>query len=166
MADSGEEGERGTYFCHIVCELGSIDLTETLGDVRKFLDTHPDEFLIMVIEDYIDPEDVEKAFRDSGLVRYAYVHERNTPFPTLRELIQQDKRILVMAENDNGGGLDPVVPRRLRADAGDPVHVQVGRRAARRRELQAEPRHAPTARCSSSTTGSRSCLARPSSGRR
>ena len=107
VADSGEEGERGTYFCHIVCELGSIDLTETLGDVRKFLDTHPDEFLIMVIEDYIDPEDVEKAFRDSGLVRYAYVHERNKPFPTLRELIQQDKRILVMAENDNGGGSIP-----------------------------------------------------------
>ena len=56
----------------------------------------------MVIEDYIDPEDVEKAFQDSGLVRYAYVHERNTPFPTLRELIESDRRILVMAENDNG----------------------------------------------------------------
>jgi hypothetical protein len=107
VADSGEEGERSTYFCHIVCELGSIDLTETLGDVRKFLDTHPDEFLIMVIEDYIDPEDVEKAFRDSGLVRYAYVHNRNTLFPTLRELIESDKRILVMAENDNGGGSIP-----------------------------------------------------------
>jgi len=61
----------------------------------------------MVIEDYIDPEDVEKAFRDSGLVRYAYVHDRNTPFPTLRELIESDKRILVMAENDNGGGSIP-----------------------------------------------------------
>jgi hypothetical protein len=107
VADSGEEGERSTYFCHIVCELGSIDLTETLGDVQKFLDTHPDEFLIMVIEDYIDPEDVEKAFRDSGLVRYAYVHDRNTPFPTLRELIESDKRILVMAEKDNGGGSIP-----------------------------------------------------------
>jgi hypothetical protein len=107
VADSGEEGERGTYFCHIVCELGSIDLTETLSDVRQFLDTHPDEFLIMVIEDYIDPVDVEKAFQDSGLVRYTYVHDRNTPFPTLRELIQQDKRILVMAENDNGGGSIP-----------------------------------------------------------
>jgi hypothetical protein len=107
VADSGEEGERGTYFCHIVCELGSIVLTETLRDVRQFLDKHPDEFLIMVIEDYIDPEDVEKAFQDSGLVRYAYVHERNTPFPTLRELIVSDRRILVMAENDNGGGSIP-----------------------------------------------------------
>lgn len=107
VADSGEEGERGTYLCHIVCELGAIELTETLTDVRDFLDTHPDEFLIVVIEDYIDPEDVEAAFEDSGLVRYAYVHERDTPFPTLRELIESDERILVMAEKDNGGGSIP-----------------------------------------------------------
>ncbi|HZA89526.1 MAG TPA: hypothetical protein VE401_04775 [Solirubrobacterales bacterium] len=107
VADSGEEGERGTYFCHIVCELGAIPLTKTLTDVREFLDSHPDEFLIMVIEDYIDPADVEAAFKDSGLVRYAYVHDRDTPFPTLRELIESDKRILVMAEKDNGGGSIP-----------------------------------------------------------
>jgi hypothetical protein len=107
IADSGGEGERGTYFCHIVCELGAIPLTKTLTDVREFLDTHPDEFLIIVIEDYIDPEDVEKAFQDSGLVRYAYAHDRNTPFPTLRELIESDRRVLVMAENDNGGGSIP-----------------------------------------------------------
>jgi hypothetical protein len=107
VADSGEKGKRGTYFCHIVCELGAIPLTETLTDVREFLDTHPDEFLIMVIEDYIDPEDVRQAFEDSGLVRYAYTHETGTPFPTLRELIQSDQRILVMAENDNGGGSIP-----------------------------------------------------------
>jgi hypothetical protein len=107
IADSGEEGERGIYFCHIVCELGAIPLTKTVTDVREFLDTHPDEFLLIVIEDYIDPEDVEKAFQDSGLVRYAYAHDRNTPFPTLRELIESDRRVLVMAENDNGGGAIP-----------------------------------------------------------
>jgi hypothetical protein len=107
VADGEEEGERGTYLCHIVCELGAIDLTETLSDVRKFLDTHPDEFLVIVIEDYIDPEDVEAAFKDSGLVRYAYIHERDTPFPTLRELIESDRRVLVMAEKDNGGGSIP-----------------------------------------------------------
>jgi hypothetical protein len=107
VAGTGGEGEQGTYFCHIVCELGAIPMTGTLTDVREFLDTHPDEFLIMVIEDYIDPEDVEAAFKDSGLVRYAYVHERDTAFPTMRELIESDKRILVMAENDNGGGSIP-----------------------------------------------------------
>ena len=107
IADSGEKGERGTYLCHIVCELGAIDLTKTLTDVREFLDTHPDEFLIIVIEDYIDPEDVERAFKDSGLVRYAYEHHRDTPLPTLRELIEADRRVLVMAENEDGGTAVP-----------------------------------------------------------
>jgi hypothetical protein len=107
IADSGEKGERGTYLCHIVCELGAIDLTKTLTDVREFLDTHPDEFLIIVIEDYIDPEDVEQAFKDSGLVRYAYEHRRDTPLPTLRELIAADQRVLVMAENEDGGTAVP-----------------------------------------------------------
>ena len=103
--DSG--GERGTYLCHIVCELGATELTQALTEVREFLDTHPDEFLIVVIEDYVAPEDIQASFADSGLVRYAYVHERDAPFPTLRELIESDKRILVMAENDNGGGSIP-----------------------------------------------------------
>src|SRR5687768_15677212 len=84
-----------------------MELTQALTEVREFLDTHPDEFLIVVIEDYVAAEDIQTAFEDSGLVRYAYVHERDTPFPTLRELIGADKRILVMAENDNGGGSIP-----------------------------------------------------------
>jgi hypothetical protein len=100
-------GERGTYLCHVVCELGATELTNALTEVREFLDTHPNEFLIIVIEDYVAPEDVETAFHDSGLVRYAYVHDRNAPFPTLRELIESDKRMLVMAEKDNGGGAIP-----------------------------------------------------------
>jgi hypothetical protein len=104
-ADGG--GERGTYLCHIVCELGATELTNALTDFREFLDTHPDEFLIVVIEDYVAPEDVQKAFQDGGLLGYAYVHERNTPLPTLRELIESDKRLLVMAEKDNGGGSIP-----------------------------------------------------------
>jgi hypothetical protein len=107
VAKADEGGERGTYLCHIVCELGATQLTNALTDVREFLDTHPDEFLIIVIEDYVAPEDIERAFQDSGLVRYTYVHERNTPFPTLRELIESDKRMLVMAEKDNGGGSIP-----------------------------------------------------------
>ncbi len=107
VGDSGGDKSRGAYLCHVVCELGSTELTKALTEVRKFLDTHPDEFLIIVIEDYVAPADVEKAFKESGLVRYTYVHDRDAPFPTLRELIESDRRVLVMAENDNGDGAIP-----------------------------------------------------------
>jgi len=107
FAQSGEGGERGAYLCHVVCELGSIDLVKALGWVRKFLETHPDEVLILFIEDKVSPEDTKKAFEEAGLVRYAYVHKRGAPFPTLREMINADRRLFVMAEVDSGGGLIP-----------------------------------------------------------
>jgi hypothetical protein len=105
--EAGGEGERGVYLCHVVCELGATELTRALTGVREFLDDHPDEFLIVVIEDYVAPEDIDAAFKDSGLLRYTYTHERDAPFPTLRELIESDQRLLVMAENDNGDAAFP-----------------------------------------------------------
>jgi hypothetical protein len=107
FAKRGGEGEERPFFCHIVCELGSIDFVKTLGWFKQFLDTHPDEFLILFIEDEVSPKDTEVAFEKSGILRYAYVHERDQPFPTLRELIESDRRLFVMAEKDNGGGTVP-----------------------------------------------------------
>ena len=47
----------------------------------------------------------------------------------------------MMAEKRQWRGLDPLVPRRIRAHAGDALHVRLRRRVARSEELQAEPRH-------------------------
>jgi hypothetical protein len=82
-------------------------MTKALGWFRDFLDTHPDEFLILFIEDYITPEETAEAFERSGILRYTYVHARDEPFPTLRELVESDRRLLVMAENDHGDGEYP-----------------------------------------------------------
>jgi len=91
------------YLCHVFCELGATELTEALTDVREFLDSNPDEFVILFIEDVVTPADAEQAFEDSGLLRYAYVHARGEPFPTLRELIEADERLLVLGEQHSGG---------------------------------------------------------------
>jgi hypothetical protein len=107
FATRGGEGEQSVYLCHTACELGSTNMTSALSGVRAFLDTHPDEFLVIFIEDYVKPKDIERVFTDSGLVDYAYTPELGEPFPTLRELIESDRRVLVMAENDNGDGSIP-----------------------------------------------------------
>jgi hypothetical protein len=75
--------------------------------VDQAIDSGPDEFLILFVEDQVSPKDTEAAFERSGILRYAYVHERDRPFPTLRELIESDRRLLVMAEVDNGNGTIP-----------------------------------------------------------
>lgn len=107
FAKSGGEATPGTYLCHVVCELGSVKLTKALGWFEDFLDTHPDEVVILFIEDKATPEDTAEAFEESGILRYAYVHRKGRPFPTLRELIENDKRLFVMAEEDAGGNRYP-----------------------------------------------------------
>ena len=104
---STSQGTPGSYFCHIVCELGSTPMTKVLGWVKSFLDTHPDEVVILFIEDNVSPEQTAGAFEQSGILRYAYDHRPGQPFPTLRRMIEADKRLFVMAEEDNGGGKFP-----------------------------------------------------------
>jgi hypothetical protein len=106
-ARRGGEGKPGEYFCHVVCELGSIEMVRTLGWFRDFLETHPDEFLVLFIEDKVSPTDTAAAFEKSGILHYAYVHKPGKPFPTVRELIESDKRLFVMAEEDAGQGTIP-----------------------------------------------------------
>jgi hypothetical protein len=74
-----------------------------LEGVRQFLVAHPGEVLAFVIEDYVTPADVAAAFRESGLERFVYRGAPKPPWPTLRDLIDSDERILVLGENDTEG---------------------------------------------------------------
>jgi len=38
-------------------------MLKTLQEVRTFLDGHPDEVLVMVIEDYVPPERIHAVFK-------------------------------------------------------------------------------------------------------
>jgi hypothetical protein len=106
-ARRGGEGKPGEYFCHVVCELGSTSMTRELGWFRDFLQTHPDEVLILFIEDKVSPAETERAFEKSGILPYAYIHKRDQPFPTMRDLIESNRRLFVMAEEDSGEGTIP-----------------------------------------------------------
>jgi hypothetical protein len=107
ISGTGGTGKPGTYFCHVFCELGAVPLVEELRRIVEFLETHPDEVLILFIEDYVTPADIERGFTEAGLVDYAYVQRPGVPLPTLREMIASGKRLLVMAENTGGGNEIP-----------------------------------------------------------
>jgi hypothetical protein len=91
--------EDGNYLCHMMCGLGATELEETLEEIRLFLGTHPNEVIVIVFEDLISPADTELAFQESGLDKMVYTYKPGASWPTLRELIQDDQRILVMAES-------------------------------------------------------------------
>ncbi len=96
-------GPRAAYLCHGFCELGATPLVTMLEGVRDFLVENPGEVLVFVIEDYVTPDDVATAFRESGLERFVYRGAVAGPWPTLRELIDSDQRLVVFGENDTKG---------------------------------------------------------------
>jgi hypothetical protein len=97
------DGTRGIYLCHTFCELGATPLADGLNDIRDFLVTHPGQVLVVVNQDYVTPSDFVRAVTDAGLSRYAFTPPAGRRWPTLREMIDADHRLLVLAENHAGG---------------------------------------------------------------
>lgn len=97
-----DEGRRGLYFCHGFCELGAYEVVPALKTIRDWFVMHPDEVVLMVIEDYVSPEEIAKAFEDSGLLQFVYMGPID-PFPTLRSMILSGGRLLVFTESGKPG---------------------------------------------------------------
>lgn len=91
------EGE--PQLCHAACQLGSIRLADAFAIYRSFLEKHRGEVLALLIEDKVSAEDTARVLRESGLERYVITHEAGAAWPTLRELVAKDTRLLVTAEN-------------------------------------------------------------------
>lgn len=89
----------GVYLCHGFCELGATPLDLALGQVRDFLRANPHEVLIIFVEDYVEPADMEASFIRSRLIDDVYTHTPGAAWPTLRELIEREQRVLVLSEN-------------------------------------------------------------------
>jgi len=97
------EGKRGMYLCHTFCEVGATPLGSVLRDINTFLVTHPDEILVVINQDYVTPEDFVGAVNDAGLGDLVYRGPTDGDWPTLREMIDTNQRIVFLAENRAGG---------------------------------------------------------------
>jgi hypothetical protein len=91
-------GTRSTYLCHSFCEIGATPFEPELVTIRKWLHSHPREVLVLFLQDEIPPEPIVEAFQQAKLDRYAIMLHRNQPLPTLQEMIDSDKRLVVLAE--------------------------------------------------------------------
>jgi hypothetical protein len=90
------------YLCHGYCELGATPAVDAFAGIRRFLDTHPAEVLLLFLQDLTDPVDTLQALRAAGLEQYAYTHEPGTTWPTLGELIRDRTPLVVLAERHGG----------------------------------------------------------------
>jgi hypothetical protein len=87
------------YLCHGFCELGATAFEPALLRLRDWLDTNPREVVVVVIEDYVPAEAIVAAFERAGLRRNLYDGRIDAAVPTLRGLIDSDRRLVVFGEN-------------------------------------------------------------------
>jgi len=97
------EGPSGMYFCHGFCELGAYPVDSTLRQIHDFMVLNPGEVVMLVVEDYVQPLDLMHAFEDAGLTQFVYTGPVHEPWPTLREIIDADQRLIVFAESGKPG---------------------------------------------------------------
>lgn len=103
---------RHLYLCHGFCELGAIPIEEALAQIRDFLDANPREVLVLVFEDYVATRDLADALAEAGIDEAAFKFKGDLesdpaqPWPTLREMVASEQRVLVLAERNSS----PAVP--------------------------------------------------------
>ena len=97
------QGKREIFLCHTFCELGATSGLKALRALQRFLVLHPDEVVLLSIQDETSAADTADLLRAAGLTGEIYSGDAAPPWPTLRELIDRNQRLVVFAENDHGG---------------------------------------------------------------
>ncbi len=96
-------GPVAPYFCHTVCELGATAMAPEMARLNTWMDAHPREVVVMFIQDTVTPQDTDAVLRAAGLAEKAYAHPAGAQWPTLGQMIESNKRLLVLMENHGGG---------------------------------------------------------------
>lgn len=104
-ASTGARGAKEVFLCHTVCELGATRFTETLTTMRAYLRAHPSTVLMLILENYVTDEDLQTAFASTKMEDYAVTLKRGEPLPTLQQLLDDDKHLVVFTEEPPTGAV-------------------------------------------------------------
>ncbi|MGA7690621.1 MAG: hypothetical protein WCA29_15460 [Jiangellales bacterium] len=95
-------GPEALYMCHGLCEIGATELAPTLGSLRAWLDTNPDEVVSLIVENHVPATEIGQAFVDAGLEPSLHTVV-DGEWPTLAQMITSGRRLVVMTEEGSGG---------------------------------------------------------------
>lgn len=90
------------YLCHSFCELGAMTLLEGFDRIGDWLQSHPDEVIIITLQSAIDADSTLEIIERSSLNGLLYHHEVGEQWPTLRMLIETQLRVLLFSNRDGG----------------------------------------------------------------
>lgn len=96
MLDVHDDGGVASL-CHSNCTFGSEPLVEGFARFADWLEAHPDDVLVFILQDEIAPPAILAAVEATGLDRWA-ITPPSGPWPLWSELIDADTRLLLTTE--------------------------------------------------------------------
>ena len=101
---SGKKND--VYLCHDLCELGAVKASTVFSQINDFLKRNVTDVIILDVEDYVQPADLEKALKAGHLWNRVYTPDLTKPLPTMLDLvnpiggkIERQQRVIVTSEN-------------------------------------------------------------------
>ncbi len=91
------------YTCHRFCELGGQPLLGIMQVFENFLKNNPNEVLTIIFENYVSGSDLNKTFSEAGLISYVHHQVQGETWPTLRKMIESNKRLVIFKEFEDEG---------------------------------------------------------------
>ncbi len=102
-----EDAPREVYLCHQFCELGAVLFSEVVEVLHRFLDEHPGEVVVVVIQDELPAEELLPVLEAGGLDPYLATLDPSVPLPDLGSMVESGRRLVIGLEN---GDLGPAIP--------------------------------------------------------
>lgn len=100
-------GPQEAYLCHGLCEIGSTSWRATLAALRTWLDAHPREVVTLFVQDEVSPADTAALIEQAGLLPDVYTPDGGRDWPTLGQMVESGKRLVVLMERHGGGSAYP-----------------------------------------------------------
>lgn len=82
--------------------LGTTTLASNLTEVKDFLTVNPNEVVTILFETYIPSSMMDSVITQVGLKSMLHVQTLGEPWPTLQEMIDTDKRLVIFSDHNNG----------------------------------------------------------------
>jgi len=98
---------RDVFLCHKLCELGAVRFSDVVDVLRRFLEDHESDVLVIVVQDELPAEELAPVLTDGGLDPYIATIDPTRPMPTLQSMVESGRRVLIGLEN---GDLGPRIP--------------------------------------------------------
>jgi Phosphatidylinositol-specific phospholipase C, X domain len=100
-----ESGELVVY--HGFALTGSEPLSVPLEHLHEFLDSNSREIVSIIFETTVDGNTISNALTDAGLIDYVHTQSTGAPWPTLSNMIESGKRLVIFTENQALAGTPP-----------------------------------------------------------